>query len=118
MLLAPLAAIDPPHAVPSVGAIACVVALGLVCTALAFVLMAMLIAEAGVARATVITYINPVIALGLGVVLLNEHPGAGALAGLLLILAGSFVATDGRLRRRSGVPAPTVQGAGTEPTST
>jgi drug/metabolite transporter (DMT)-like permease len=45
----------------------------------------------------VITYINPVIAVGLGVAILGERPGAGAVAGLLLILAGSWLSTDGRL---------------------
>jgi drug/metabolite transporter (DMT)-like permease len=56
-----------------------------------------LIREVGSSRATVITYINPVIAVGLGVALLGERPGASAVAGLLLILAGSWLSTDGRL---------------------
>ncbi len=97
VLLAPAVALDPPHAVPSAGAIACVVALGVVCTAAAFVIFTVLINEAGTSRATVITYINPVIAVGLGVALLGEQPGAGSVAGLLLILAGSWLSTDGRL---------------------
>jgi drug/metabolite transporter (DMT)-like permease len=45
----------------------------------------------------VITYINPVVAVALGVSLLGEQLGAGAIAGLLLILAGSWLSTDGRL---------------------
>jgi drug/metabolite transporter (DMT)-like permease len=73
------------------------VALGLVCTALAFVVYTVLIAEAGTTRATVITYINPVVAVALGVSLLGEQLGPGAIAGLLLILAGSWLSTDGRL---------------------
>ncbi len=97
LLLAPAAALDPPRAVPPAGAIACVVALGLVCTAAAFVIFSVLISEAGTSRATVITYVNPVIAVTLGVMLLGERPGAGSVAGLLLILAGSWLATDGRL---------------------
>lgn len=97
VLLAPLAALDPPRAVPSAGAIACVIVLGLVCTAAAFVIFSVLIAEAGTSRATVITYVNPVIAVALGVTLLGEQPGAGSIAGLLLILAGSWLSTDGRL---------------------
>ncbi len=56
-----------------------------------------LIREAGTSRATVITYVNPVVALALGVTLLGEQPGAGAVVGLLLILAGSWLATGGRL---------------------
>jgi drug/metabolite transporter (DMT)-like permease len=97
VLLAPYAALDQPRAVPGVGAIACVVVLGLVCTALAFVVYTVLIAEAGTTRATVITYINPVVAVALGVSLLAEQLGPGAIAGLLLILAGSWLSTDGRL---------------------
>lgn len=99
VLLAPYAALDPPAAVPGPGAIACIVALGLVCTALAFVVYTILIAEAGTTRATVITYINPLVAVALGVSLLGEQLGLGAIAGLLLILAGSWLSTDGRLPR-------------------
>jgi drug/metabolite transporter (DMT)-like permease len=97
VLLAPFALLDPPHAVPTAGAIASVVVLGLVCTALAFVIFTVLIREAGTSRATVITYVNPVVAVALGVTLLGEQPGAGAIAGLLLILAGSWISTGGSL---------------------
>jgi drug/metabolite transporter (DMT)-like permease len=97
VLLAPFAALDRPHAVPGVGAITCVVVLGLLCTALAFVVYTVLITEAGAGRATVITYINPVIAVALGVAVLGEQLGPGAIAGLLLILVGSWFSTDGRL---------------------
>ena len=71
--------------------------LGLVCTALAFVIFSNLIVEIGPGRALVITYINPVVAVALGVTVLGERPGASAIAGLLLILAGSWLSTDGRL---------------------
>jgi drug/metabolite transporter (DMT)-like permease len=74
-----------------------VLVLGVFCTAIALVLMARLIAEAGPGRAAVVTYVNPVVAVALGVVFLGEAPGAGAIAGLLLILAGSWLSTDGRL---------------------
>jgi drug/metabolite transporter (DMT)-like permease len=97
VVLAPLAILDAPARSPTTGAIASVLVLGLVCTALAFVLMAALIAEIGPGRAVVITYVNPTIALALGVTLLGEQPGAGAVTGLLLILAGSWLSTDGRL---------------------
>jgi drug/metabolite transporter (DMT)-like permease len=97
VLLAPTIALDPPRSIPGAGAISAVIALGLVCTAAAFVIYTVLIREAGTSRATVITYINPMIAVILGVTLLGERPGAGAIAGLLLILAGSWLSTDGRL---------------------
>lgn len=97
VVLTPLAALDAPSRTPTAGALGAVLVLGLLCTAVAFVLMAMLIGEIGPGRAVVITYINPIIAVALGVTLLGEKPGAGAIAGLLLILAGSWLATDGRL---------------------
>jgi drug/metabolite transporter (DMT)-like permease len=41
--------------------------------------------------------VNPVVALALGVAILDESVTAGAVAGLLLILAGSWLSTDGRV---------------------
>ncbi len=67
------------------------------CSALAFLLFFRLIAEVGPGRATVITYINPVVALALGVAILDESVTTGVVVGLLLILAGSWLSTDGRL---------------------
>jgi len=97
VLLVPVALADPPTAMPSLKASGSIVALGLFCTAAALVFYGLLIAEVGAGRALVITYINPVVAVGLGVAILGEHPGTGAIAGLLLILAGSWLSTDGRL---------------------
>jgi drug/metabolite transporter (DMT)-like permease len=97
VVLTPLAVLSWPASPPSGGALASVAVLAFLCTAAALVLMAMLVEEAGPSRALVITYVNPVIAVALGVVFLGESPGAGAIAGLLLILAGSWLATEGRL---------------------
>ena len=95
--LAPLAALDPPGAVPPAQAIGALVVLGIFCTAAAFVFFGVLIAEVGPGRGLVITYVAPVVAVTLGVTVLGERPGAAAVAGLLLILAGSWLSTDGRL---------------------
>jgi drug/metabolite transporter (DMT)-like permease len=115
--LAPLAAVDPPTEAPPAQAIVALLVLGLFCTAAAFVFFGVLIAEVGPGRGLVITYIAPVVAVTLGVTVLGERPGAGAVAGLLLILAGSWLSTDGRLppglaavvtrrRRRRGTHGP------------
>jgi drug/metabolite transporter (DMT)-like permease len=56
-----------------------------------------LIGHAGAARASVITYINPAVASLLGVAILHERLGVGGLAGLALILSGSWLATRGAL---------------------
>jgi drug/metabolite transporter (DMT)-like permease len=96
-VLTPFAAFKVPAEVPTGEALVALGVLGLLCTAMAFVLFGMLIAEVGPGRATVITYIAPVVAVALGVSVLGEELGPGAIAGLLLILAGSWLSTDGRL---------------------
>ena len=63
-------------------AVASVVVLGLICTAIAFLIFFRLIAEIGPSRASIITYVNPVVALALGVAILGEHVTTGAVCGL------------------------------------
>jgi drug/metabolite transporter (DMT)-like permease len=96
--LTPFAALAPPERVSiTTDSVVAIVVLGLLCTAAALVVMAILVTDVGPGKALVITYVNPVVAVALGVVVLDERPGAGAIAGLLLILAGSWLSTDGRL---------------------
>ena len=100
LILTPFALLQLPSRMPSAGAFACVATLGVFCTALAFVVFTLLVREAGSSRATVITYINPLVALALGVALAGERPGPSAIGGLLLILAGSWLSTGGRIAGR------------------
>jgi drug/metabolite transporter (DMT)-like permease len=109
LVLAPAAALGGRVGTPSLAALISVAVLVVFCTAAAFLIFVRLVTEVGPGRAAVITYVAPVLAVGLGVAVLGEHPGAGAIAGLLLILAGSWLATGGRLppgvarlRARSG----------------
>jgi drug/metabolite transporter (DMT)-like permease len=67
--------------------------LAVVCTALAFVLFFALIAEVGPSRATVITYLNPVVATALGVTIGSEHFTLGMAVGFPLVILGSYLAT-------------------------
>jgi drug/metabolite transporter (DMT)-like permease len=80
-----------------------IVGLTLVCTALAFWLFFALIAEVGPARSTVITYVNPAVAVLLGVSVLGEPFTTGIAIGFPLILVGSALATS--QRALSDVPA-------------
>ena len=96
---APFAALSAPSHMPGARVLAAVLTLGLVCTALAFVLFFHLIAEIGPLRATVITYVNPAVALTLGVVFLGESFGIGTALGFTLILVGSYLST----RRRAAL---------------
>jgi drug/metabolite transporter (DMT)-like permease len=97
LLLTPLAAAGAPTAGVPGRAVAALLILGLVCTAAAFVIYSGLIAEVGAGRALVITYVAPVVAAALGTTVLGERPGTGAIAGLLLIVAGSWLSTGGGL---------------------
>jgi drug/metabolite transporter (DMT)-like permease len=90
---APLGIAQLPPAWPPREVIASVAILGAVCTAAAFVLFFRLIAEVGPVRSTVITYVNPAVAVLAGVLLLGEPFTAGTAAGFVLILAGSWLAT-------------------------
>ncbi|MBA2466950.1 MAG: EamA family transporter [Sphingomonas sp.] len=87
------------QAMPSLGAIAAVVALSLVCTAFAYILYFRLIDRAGATNALLVTLLVPPIAILLGALFLNEVIGARDFAGLALIACG-LAAIDGRLFNR------------------
>jgi drug/metabolite transporter (DMT)-like permease len=80
-----------------------ILVLGVLCTAVAMLLMFYLVGHAGASRASVITYINPAVAALLGVVLLHERLGIGGMAAFVLILLGSWLATRGAPRRIEAV---------------
>jgi len=100
ILLVP-AALEIPSSVPSANALVSIAVLGIVCTAIAMLLMFYLVRHAGASRASVITYINPVVATLLGVLVLDEHLGIGGLIAFALILLGSWLATRGAVTRGS-----------------
>ena len=81
-----------------------VVGLGVVCTGVAFVIFFALIAEVGPGRATVITYVNPAVAIVLGVLVLSEPFTIGVAVGFPLVIIGSVLATA-----RSHRPDPGTQ---------
>jgi len=103
LLYLPVTVLSVHSGLPSPNVLASVLVLALVCTALAFVLFFELIAEAGPVRATVITFVNPAVAVALGLVVLGEPLTWGTLVGFPLVLLGSYWATRG--------PAPAVQPA-------
>lgn len=92
VIYAPLALTHLPTAV-SGKVVASVAVLALVCTALAFLLFFDLIKEVGPARSTVITYINPAVAILGGVLLLGEPFTLGIAIGFPLVLVGSVLGT-------------------------
>ena len=93
IILLPAAIAVPPQQVPGPAALFSVVVLGVICTAAGLAIFFRLIVEAGPNRASVITYINPVVAVIVGMLVLGERLGAVSMLGLPMILGGSWLAT-------------------------
>jgi len=89
----PFAIISWPKETPSIEAIGSVFGLGILCTAVAFILFFKLVAEVGPPRASLITYLNTAVAVVLGVILLGEPLTLGIALGLPLVLIGSYFAS-------------------------
>jgi drug/metabolite transporter (DMT)-like permease len=106
---APFALMSWPAQAPSTLATGSLVLLGLLCTALAFLLFFRLIADAGPARATAIAYVNPVVALALGVALHGDPLTPLIGAGAVLVLAGTFMATRRSAHEAEPSPAGPAQ---------
>ena len=115
VIYAPAAALTWPSALPSAKVLGALLTLAVVCTAAAFLLFFALIAEVGPARATVFTYVNPAVAVALGVVILGEQFTPVMAGAFALILGGSVLATASGLRRRAAKQAPGAAAAGIEP---
>jgi drug/metabolite transporter (DMT)-like permease len=102
IVYSPFAALTWPSALPTARVLASLATLGAVCTATALVLLFLLVAEVGPARAVVITYINPAVAVALGALVLGETVTPVTVVSFVAILAGSVLATA--LKRQ---PVPT-----------
>jgi drug/metabolite transporter (DMT)-like permease len=105
VLTLPIAIATTPGHTPTLGATASLVALGVVGTALAFVVYYELIAGIGAARAALVSYLAPGVALFYGAVFRDEAVTAAAVGGLALILGGVAVASRPK-RVAAPVPAP------------
>jgi drug/metabolite transporter (DMT)-like permease len=103
VLLVP-AILASPKQVPTAAVLSSVMVLGIVCTAMAMLLMFYLVSHAGASRASLITYINPAVATLLGVWVLHEHLGLGGITAFALILLGSWLASRGTARARQAQP--------------
>jgi drug/metabolite transporter (DMT)-like permease len=93
--------VQAPSSWPSAPVVLSVLGLALVCTALAFLLLFALVAEVGAVRATLITYLNPAVAVVAGVLVLDERLTWATVAGFGLVVGGSVLAS-----RRRPVPPP------------
>ncbi len=109
LLLAPFALFALPTEPVRASSWTSLVVLGVLCSALALLAFYALIGEAGPNKAGLVTYVNPVVAVALGVAILDEPLRPSMLAGAALILAGCALATrPPRSPRRSPVKPPAV----------
>jgi drug/metabolite transporter (DMT)-like permease len=108
LVMAPLALLSGagPMQMPSIRAIAALVALAVVCTALAYILLYWLLDQLGATRSSMVTYLIAPFGLVYGALLLGEEIHGAALAGLALVLAGIVIAN------RPARPASMPVGAG------
>jgi drug/metabolite transporter (DMT)-like permease len=107
LLTAPFALLQLPDEAPTAGAAGAVLALGVLGTGFAFLIFYTLIAGVGASKASIVAYLAPGFALGYGALALDETVTAAAVGGLALILAGSWLAAEGRAPwRPRAVPAP------------
>jgi len=97
----PFGVLQAPSHVPGWKALASVAVLGVLGTAVAYLLFFTIIAGAGAAYASLVTYLVPPVALAYGALFLGESVGAAALIGLVLIFAGVTLGTRGGRRRAS-----------------
>lgn len=96
VLLLPFALLALPAQMPEAQTVGALLALGAGGTGIAFAIFYTLIADIGPGRASLVAYIAPGFAVFYGATLLGEAITAGAIVGLILILAGSWVAAEGR----------------------
>jgi drug/metabolite transporter (DMT)-like permease len=68
-------------------------AIGFLGTGLAFIVMGALVGSVGATRASFITYLIPVVALVLGVVLRDEIVSPIAISGSMLVIVGALLAS-------------------------
>jgi drug/metabolite transporter (DMT)-like permease len=89
-LLAPLLAIAPPAAIPTPFIAACLLAMGLVCGAIAYLLYFRLVTDIGAAGALTVTYLIPLFGVAWGALFLSESVSHGMVTGAVLVLLGTF----------------------------
>jgi drug/metabolite transporter (DMT)-like permease len=96
VLMAPFAALGAPTHAPDLAATGSLLALGVLCTGLAFVIFYSLVGSDGPAKASLVGYIAPGFSIVYGITLLDERFTAATAAGLIMILGGSWLAAEGR----------------------
>ncbi|HEU4942688.1 MAG TPA: DMT family transporter [Gaiellaceae bacterium] len=109
VVILPFGIVQGPSGIPGWEAVASVAALGLGGTALGLLMYLRLLEDHGSAKASLVVYLLPVVALFYGAVFLDETVRITSIVGLALILGGVALGSGlvRPLRRQEPVPAPT-----------
>lgn len=117
VVLAPVAAFALPTTAVSARSWGALIALGVLCTAVALLAFYQLIGDAGPTRAGLVTYVNPAVAVLVGVMVLDEPLRVSTVAGFALIVAGCWLSTR-RPRAQQATPSATAPDSGSMATTT
>ena len=104
LFLLPLTFVAPPKHSPTPIVVLSVIALALMCTAVAYLLYFWLIEHAGPTRALTVTFLAPVFGVLWGTVLLSEPLSLSTFIGFGIILVGTGFVTGVRFRKKSDIP--------------
>lgn len=106
----PYGLVGVPSSSLAVAPVVAVAVLGLVGTGLAFLIMGALVGRVGSTRASFITYLIPVVALVLGVVVQHDQVAPLAVGGVVLVIGGAILAS--RAERPARTPGAEVRAGG------
>jgi drug/metabolite transporter (DMT)-like permease len=93
LLVLPVLPLFPQPGTPTPGIMAAVLALGVLCSGIAYLLYFRLIAEVGTTSALTVTFLNPVFGILWGALFLGEVVGWYTVAGSAIVLAGTALVT-------------------------
>ena len=93
LLVLPVIPLFPAPGEPTVGIMAAVLALGVLCSGIAYIIYFKLIEEVGTTSALTVTFLNPVFGILWGAIFLHEVVGWHTLAGSAIVLLGTALVT-------------------------
>lgn len=94
LLVAPALPFFPANAVPGIGIMAAVLALGVLCTGIAYLLYFRLLADVGAESALTVTFLIPVFGVLWGFLFLDETVGWHTVVGSLIVIIGTALVTN------------------------
>ena len=107
VMVLPVLPFFPPAGAPTPGIVGAVLALGILCSGIAYLIYFRLIQDVGTTSALTVTFLNPLFGILWGVLFLGETVGWYTLVGAPIVLVGTALVTGfvPRFKRAATVPA-------------